>query len=154
MKVIFLDIDGVLNDHSVAATRGISQYCGIQSDKVALLNQITDKTGAKLVISSAWRYMVHGKAMTLQGFEYMMITHGLSGEIIGLTREDEKFDTRKHQILDWLINSGSYVGLNEYVILDDLDLELSDFGNRFIQTDGTVGLTQKEVDRAVEILNA
>lgn len=154
MKVLFLDIDGVLNDHSVAATRGISQYCGIQGDKVALLNQVTDKTGCKLVLSTAWRYMIHNEAMTLRGFEYMLITHGLSGDIIGLTREDRNDgDDRGSQIMDWLIANGNDIGANEYVILDDLDLNLSKFGSKFVQTNGDRGLTQEDVDKLVEILN-
>lgn len=52
MKLIFLDIDGVLNDHS----RSSSGYCTIDSDKVELFNQILDAhPNARVVISSAWR---------------------------------------------------------------------------------------------------
>ena len=47
MKVIFLDIDGVLNTNS---DREIS------NDKLKLLSELVSKTGADVVLSSSWRY--------------------------------------------------------------------------------------------------
>ncbi|MFR1854625.1 MAG: HAD domain-containing protein, partial [Beduini sp.] len=54
MKIIILDIDGVLN----------CEYCKIKIDgvhfvmdeKIILLKQLVDRTGAKIVLSSTWRY--------------------------------------------------------------------------------------------------
>ena len=46
MKVIFLDIDGVLNTNS---DREISD------DKLKLLSELVSKTGADVVLSSSWR---------------------------------------------------------------------------------------------------
>jgi hypothetical protein len=64
MKIIFLDIDGVLNRH-ILQNNG---YCGIEQPHVQALNYILAKVPeAKIVVSSAWRYMVHQQAMTLKG---------------------------------------------------------------------------------------
>lgn len=51
-SVIFLDIDGVLNVHGLPGEDG-----GLDPEKVCLLGGAIYETGAKIVLSSAWRYM-------------------------------------------------------------------------------------------------
>ena len=51
--VIFLDIDGVLNNEDT--TDRICGYRGIESEKVALLKQLVDALDAELVLASTWR---------------------------------------------------------------------------------------------------
>lgn len=64
MKVIFLDIDGVLNSHEWDT----ETMCGqIHKDKVALLNGVLRVTEAKIVLSSAWRYIVYRGECNLRG---------------------------------------------------------------------------------------
>ena len=46
MKIIFLDIDGVLNTNS---DRNISD------EKLIFLSELVPKTGAEIVLSSSWR---------------------------------------------------------------------------------------------------
>ena len=54
MKVVFLDIDGVLN--SVAFDRERTNGQGnIDKTRLPLLKQILDETGALIVLSSSWR---------------------------------------------------------------------------------------------------
>lgn len=91
MKIIFLDIDGVLNCES-AYRNGECQYqewiwedgrkdhyqrfC-VRSKE--LLNKLIDETDAKIVISSTWRH---------SGIEFMKKVwemEEMSGEIIGIT---------------------------------------------------------------------
>lgn len=94
MKLIFLDIDGVLNGHKFCKA---AQSTGIDPTRVRELNRIVRRTGAAVVLSSAWRYMVHGKAMTLDGFGYMLRTHGVAGvKLVGLTIPDEVCPACKH----------------------------------------------------------
>lgn len=54
MKVIFLDIDGVVNC-SDTKERSPSKVIGVEQSKIALVKQIIEATGAKLVLSSTWR---------------------------------------------------------------------------------------------------
>ena len=91
MKIIFLDIDGVLNCES-AYRNGECQYQEwIWEDgrkdhyqrfclrSKELLNRLIDETGAKIVISSTWRH---------SGIEFMKKVWNMeemSGEIIGIT---------------------------------------------------------------------
>lgn len=162
MKIIFLDIDGVLNGHDwdeAAQSNRIRHRC------VEQLSRILGETGAKIVLSSAWRYMIHCGAMTTIGFEYMLRTHGASGivhKIVGVTIKDEdtpgylgaghvdgSWEPRTKQIRMWLED---HPGVTEFVVIDDADLV--DFGERFVQTDGATGLTEDDANRAIDLLNA
>ena len=57
MKVIFLDIDGVLNSDDyidiAKNSQGIERHIDI--DKVKLLKKAINETGAKTVLTSSWR---------------------------------------------------------------------------------------------------
>ncbi len=91
MKVIFLDIDGVLNSEK-AYRSGECNYTkwnwedgredhhqSFCSWSKELLNKLIEETGAKIVISSTWRS---------SGIEFMRKVwelEGMSGEIIGIT---------------------------------------------------------------------
>lgn len=149
MKLLFLDVDGVLNSHEPLCPHVM---CGqIHDDKVALLKEVLLNTGAKIVLSSAWRYLVHRSEMNLVGINWLFRSHGLPDCIIGITREDTMkrniWDGRDYwpvnnergqQIHDWRKENG-HDGL--YVVVDDLDLGITEAGHPFVKTDGATGLT-------------
>jgi hypothetical protein len=151
MKLIFLDIDGVLNGHNFCHE---AQSNLINRDCVARLNRIILKTGAKVVLSSAWRYMILGGAQTLAGFEYMLRTHGATAamNIIGHTVSDETEDceTRGKQISRYGDECSEDV--EAYVVIDDDSYDIAGEGHPLVQTDGQVGLTDADADRAIELL--
>lgn len=157
---LFIDIDGVLNSHDIN-TYG---YNTIHRDKIERLNQIVKATDAEVVISSAWRYMMLAKrpAMTIDGFRYMMMTHGLASfvKVVGHTKSDEEIPERGDQIADYLLTHG----MRPYVVLDDgsevpqettrsMTQSLYDrHGDRWLVIDGAVGLTDANVAEAIAIL--
>lgn len=143
MKIIFLDIDGVLNGHFLLD----NGYCGILPDCIKNFNRIVDNTDAKVVLSSAWRYMISGGAMTKLGFEYMFKTHGAKMELIDITKSDEEIDGRAEQIDEWIQRNKP----ERFVIIDDLHLTTP---HPFIKTESKVGLTFNQAQRAIDILNA
>lgn len=156
-SILFLDIDGVLNDHTwhqPADSYTFDKPC------VERLNRIIKETNCQVVISSAWRYMVHRKAMTLTGFSLMMRTHGVTKdiELIGITHMDEPSQrliqpatTRGMQIKNWMDEFG--VG-RSYCVVDDLDLDITKFhADRFIQINGDIGMTDEDADKIIEILS-
>ena len=144
--LIFLDVDGVLNGHE----QHPNGYCGIKTECVYQLNRIIAETGAVLVISSAWRYMLR-TAMSVDGFCYMLMTYGLirDAHIEGVTPWDEDIEGRGRQIRAWM---NEYGDGRRYVVLDDMDLGITEERHPFIQTDGLVGLTEKDADAAIAIL--
>ena len=65
-KIIFLDIDGVLNSMELfdkLEESNIEPFMGIDVDEDNLeqLRYIVEKTGAQIVLSSSWRHAWHEK---------------------------------------------------------------------------------------------
>lgn len=144
-KLVFLDIDGVLNNHAFGEE---SQSSSLLPSCVHRLNRILMETGAKIVLSSAWRYMILGGAMTITGFDYLLRTHGvLHGRLIGHTPKDEAISDRGWQIQIWRWANGHE---GAYVVLDDVDV--GDF-HPFVKCDGEIGLTDDDAEKAIVILN-
>jgi hypothetical protein len=93
MKVIFLDIDGVLNHENWFKKRMTIKndfnskewndhypFYEFDPESVKQLNKIIDKTGAKVVISSTWR---HGR--TVEQLQEILDKVGFIGEVIDKT---------------------------------------------------------------------
>ena len=145
MKIIFLDIDGVLNN-SHSSTIGTEFGDNPQPALIKQLNRICDRTGAKVVISSTWRKL----AFWTQIWRLLDVL-GFTGEIVGQTPIINKIGTRRgHEIQAWIDELGE--PLESFVILDD-DSDMEHLMGHLVQTDGSVGLTGADAQRAVEILN-
>jgi len=145
MKVIFLDIDGVLNSQD-AYQVGECQYVtwfndqGKQEHHQAFcswskewINKLIEDSGAKIVISSTWR------RSGIEWLKRVWEIEGMSGEIIGVTsvlRSSELGYTipRGCEIDKWLKDKGFYhinwsrekqdeviaeSGIENYIIIDD-----------------------------------
>lgn len=161
MRLLFLDIDGVLNCHEDIFATGIHT---IDPVKVRRLNRIVRETGAEIVISSAWRYMILSGAMTLDGFRYMLNTHGLdpSVKLHGCTTSDELLSTRAAQIDAYL----RAFGRPAHVVLDDGSDErqrdellptmtqslLAEHAAQWVKVNGEVGLDDACVAQAIALL--
>lgn len=85
MKIIFLDIDGVLNhqqwygselykDFPSKENYERQQFC---TWTIELLNNLTDETGAKIVVSSSWRL-----GRTVQQLQELFELVGITGKVI------------------------------------------------------------------------
>lgn len=156
MKVIFLDIDGVLNLYCESR----DEYgCCFHPHLVDNLKRLIDETGAKIVISSTWRFS------GLVIMKEMWIKRGLPGEVVGITpnfmRHHGTTLCRGKEIDAYLEENKD---ITSYVILDDdTDMEEHQM-DRFIKTSGNkdhedcvdvgYGLTRICTDKAIEILNA
>lgn len=147
-RAIFLDIDGVLNDHEETE----SGYCGIKPACVSELNRILRAASdAHLVISSAWRYLILNGEMTLTGFMWLLLHNGIDcqNRVHGYTRKDvlgcdQGEQERAQQIREYI----DAHGIELFVVLDDLDLPIENF----IRTNGSVGLTSADAGKAIQIL--
>ncbi len=158
---LFLDIDGVLNCHEF--DREI--MCGsFHASKVGRLNYVLRTTGSRIVLSSAWRYLVYRGEMNLRGLEWLLRSHGiLADRLVGITREDTQKtvngfdgnpitwcqqDERGKEIAEWVRAHN----VQTYAVVDDLDLGIREAGHPFVQTEGKVGLTWADADKLVELL--
>lgn len=146
MKIIFLDIDGVLNNRKTQIPYGIDISC------VDNFNYIIQKTNANIVLISSWRYMIMQGEMKLKGFEYLLRSHGVNckDRLIGLTSPDEIFYERWYQVEHWIKHTENKI--DSFVILDDYE-DFPNYPQNYIQTDGYYGLTFEDAKKAVHILN-
>lgn len=149
MKIIFLDVDGVLNDHSKQS----NGYCGIKKECVENLNLILNAIpDINIVISSAWRYMIPN-SMTLQGFEYMLLVSGINcaGRLFGYTRRDSitENDDRGDQIKDFLKENPT---IEKYLIIDDMTFNYESLNLIHYTTHSKRGLTFEDADNIIHYL--
>ena len=154
MKVIFLDVDGVLN-LSAREARSPSGYIGIAEKCVRNLKSIVDQTNAYIVLTSDWKYgwspdneRCDPEARYLNK---KLNRHGL--HIMTTTREDERRH-RGHGIKDWLERNPH---VTDWVVLDDElfeDFEPLGILPHFIQTDFHAdGLNESKAIHAIVHLN-
>lgn len=183
MKVIFLDIDGVLNGYGPAQFRtwktfqkiGLGRWYkkhrrdpfGVHPEKVRRLARIIRKTDAKIVMSSSWR---HGfwqreyEELTSGGKRLHDLFNKFGIEVMDIT--PTRNDGRGMEIKEWL--DAHHGKVESFVILDDERELLGDMADdrEFIQTSSTTqggmitgnpqektGLKRRHVKAAIKILN-
>lgn len=157
MKVIFLDIDGVMNNlESLRSPRtkvasSEHSYSAAHPSCVAALNRVTAATDAKIVISSTWR------GIGLEVLFEVLHAWGVRGMIVGrtpdLAREQNSIwgaPERGAEIRQWL---DAHADVESFVILDDGD-DMGNLQHQLVQTNYERGLTEADADRAIAILNA
>ena len=135
MKVIFLDIDGVLNTNS---DREIS------NDKLKLLSELVSKTGADVVLSSSWRYGWNQPEKNQPGTRFYNLKQLLKDNDIVIKDTIGLDLTKSIQIKNYLSTNV----INNYVVLDDEPIDTTNL----VQTDGDVGLTQSDCQKATQFL--
>lgn len=162
MKVIFLDIDGVLNSNFWNESHQIEISDGtlIDEEKIKLLAELVEKTDAKIVLHSGWRIWFDTNLKPLRkeseqlvnmfdevGLSIYDVTPDLTTEEI---RRSKKFSLVKaDEILLWLKSQGE---VSAWVVIDDLDLNNELIESHQIKTDSKIGLTMEDVEAAVKKL--
>jgi hypothetical protein len=134
LKVLFLDIDGVLASVKSCIAlggwpRGVEPKDLPLFDPVALglLRSLCETAGVSIVISSTWRLM-HGWDRIGRGLD--LPTMGATPRLCGI---------RGDEIAAWMLD---YPGVIEsYAILDDDSDMLSDQMANFVKVSGTDGLS-------------
>merc|ERR1719285_158625 len=147
VRIIFLDVDGVINHPS--SENGATTVC---PECVNKLKSVLSHTSAKIVLSSTWRLNKrHRKTL----FRHLRAIELDQGVVVGETRDlrkDEK--NRAEEINDWLSNPKLYKKkqitalapwqVQTWVSLDDLDLAgiqpNMHVRNRHIKLDPLLGL--------------
>ena len=158
IKLIFLDVDGVLNSHSTEDV--VDGYIGIDDKKVKLLKEIVDETDANIVLVSSWKQWWFKEDIS-KDIQDAFANH-LDKKLkeAGLTIFDKTMDKnstrRGHGIIryiDGLSKDGIIV--DKYVILDDetWDYSQEHIANHLVQTSFYKnGLEKKHVRKAIEKL--
>jgi hypothetical protein len=158
-KIIFLDIDGVLNSSDYLATRSkdesedLYKYLDnfIDERAVLVLEEIASKSNAEIVISSTWR-LYHFETL-----KTLLPNKGLTSKIIGKT-PNKKGCCRGCQIHQWIRDNISYLEVDSassfksYLILDDDTDMLLQQKDNFIHITNDYGLTEKYIQICLNVL--
>jgi len=160
MKIIFLDIDGVLNsdtwEKSKAFKNGEYPSNSFDPFSVQLLNNIINETQAKVVLTSTWRLK-----FTLQEMKDIFRRVGIQCQLIDFTpdlKKDNDFTLRGNEILKWCKDNRELLGtkpLNytDFIILDDNNDMLLWQSKYFFQTDKLCGLSPTVAREVIRMLN-
>ena len=157
MKIVFLDIDGVLNSHKLMKKMGHEDYDLddlIDPDAVSLLNNRTDATGASIVVSSSWRLNYLGQPQGLTRLcALLKDRHGIKAPIIGMTPEKRNAlrNVRGKEIQTWL--DCAPVQVDDFIIIDD-DSDMGRLRNKQIKTSMIDGLRIDHVEEGIRRLGA
>lgn len=163
MKAIFLDVDGVLNCEWCKVK--IDEVHFVMDEKLELLKQLIDRTGAEIVLSSTWRFgweYMDAHIPENDAFRKREIRHFLALQEklreFGLEFLDrtpvlnESMNHRGEEIDQWL-REWKGEPVESFVTLDDLNGKyLRPHAGRLVRTPITKGLLQKHVELAVKIL--
>ena len=139
MKVIFLDVDGVLNDWDTSA---LSKYLWYKKSCIEQLQLLVKNTGAKIVVSSTWKYsdeLLSKLKNVLE--EYGMFVHDVTPDL----------DDKPPEIRAYL---EAHPEIEKYVVLDDDDF-FKEFGWNCVRTLGylRMGLDEQYRRVAESVLN-
>jgi hypothetical protein len=135
MKVLFLDIDGVLNCPKTPNPRHFPYV--VDQRLLARLQKLLDRTGAKVVLSSTWRLDPIG----------LFAAKHWGVPFIGVCPDRPK-SARCKEILSWL---SDHPKTTRYAVIDDEDDELDQLP--LFQPAGKTGLTMDIVKGAEAYLN-
>jgi len=174
MKIIFLDIDGVLNCEKAYLTGfckytddlyGMRGHQAFYPSSKDLINKLIEETGVKIVISSTWRMS------GLEWMQHIWEQEEMSGEIIDITARSD-LRIRGLEIDDWLNSKDfseinwskelqqEYVdksGIENYLIIDDDTDMLYNQRNNFVHVQPSPrnrsGFNKRHYNKALRILS-
>ena len=149
MKIIFFDIDGVLNSHQYDADRGTAEG-NVDVSRLLLLKQLVDQTGAKIVLTSSWRYHWDpaGECTDEIGKE-LEDTFG-EFEIYLYDKTPDLDNDRAKEINKWLAMNRD---VDAFVVIDDIKFGWYELAPFVVNTDYRIGrgLEERQIEKAIKI---
>ena len=155
MKIIFLDIDGVLNSDTYLKSRPANSADNrIDLSRVKLLADLVKSTNAKIVLTSTWRVDWNMIPLLCGNFgKYInecFSAYGIS--IFDKTPCISLLNGRRKEIVTWLSRHRGDV--ESFVILDDMDFGWEELHSSVVITNPQgYGLEEEHVQKAIELLN-
>jgi hypothetical protein len=149
VKVIFLDIDGVLNSEAWwnrPEVRSLPFYeRSFDPRAVKRLNHLIRESDAGIVLSSSWRTNRRSDA------EALFRLAGIEGEAVGVTPWllKNRQATRGDEIRAWLARQ--FDRPEKFIVVDD-GADMGALEPHLVQVDHRVGLQDSDVKRAVRLL--
>lgn len=152
MKILFLDVDGVLNCANFMARRVKGErFTMIDPMRSLLVHRICEATGCKIVVSSSWRHSPDGLEEIKTAVGAFNVIDKTPRTVLPLA----KFE-RGCEIKEWLDRHDlENEPVKRYAILDDDNDMLTEQLPNFFRTDWEgEGLTQEIADAVITHLNS
>jgi hypothetical protein len=161
MKVLFLDVDGVLNSKSYVRRAGGTFNHGakilpdmdphmarnlhmLDPEPCGRLHRILSVTGAKVVLSSSWRY----GTTTVEMAELLRL-RGCTTHFVGWTPTLNLYRGRGKEIDAWLKVNPE---VTQFAIVDD-DSDMDPHMDRLVKTSWDTGMLDEHADRLIQMLS-
>lgn len=162
-KVIFLDIDGVLNSNFWNHTHQfeISDGTLIDRDKIKMLAELVRRIGAEIVLHSGWKYWFDDGLNPLRSesekLQTLLLEEGLRISSVTPDHATEEIKRAKKFSLVKAAEILAYVkahqDVEEWVVIDDLDLHNAEVERHQLRTDAQVGLTAEDITVIEKLLS-
>jgi len=136
-RIVFLDVDGVLHPYHARKSKLFRKDCMLR------LKKIIEATEAAIVLSTSWRRTPQGQAAVNE----QLRKHAIPAAI-GITRIRHNEYLRHEEILHWI---SQHPSTSHWVALDDLPMP--QLREHYIQTNPDVGLTDSNVQQAIQVLS-
>lgn len=145
-RVLFLDVDGVLN----CPNEVWAKFHNLQNNPSDQINQemfdrlvkTCNDNGLNIVLSSSWRYSEQYRTTIVNKLIEACL------KVVGFTKIDV-FTWRHEEIQDWLNEND----VDAFVIVDDMrSASNSKLDRYFVQTNGSIGLTDKDCEKITNII--
>ena len=146
MKIIFLDIDCVLNTYSTK--RFVYGFTFVDTRKVLRLRDIVERTGAQLVLSSTWRIAdtpIHKLCYEALKAEFERVRCPVWVDSTPYLPGAKRWQ----EINAWLL---LHPEVEDFIILDDWVDELLPYFDKLVQTSPLHGLNKERAELAIQML--
>ena len=138
MKLLFLDIDGVLTSNETISRKEFLYT--FSASCVWALNRILRDNKVKIILTSSWRTVFDAEKQNQIFRENGII------QLPGGQTNDFGYENRSLEIQDYL----SKRKVENYVILDDM--KINGFKGHFVLVNPSTGLTENDVEKVNRIL--
>ena len=154
MKIIFLDIDGVLNNTKTKEHCGYET--GVENHALLLLKDIVDKTSAKICLVSSWKeyWFKDNKVNQDEMANYLDRKFAEVG--LAIWDKTKEIQKRGKEIKNYINDlKAQNIEVDSFVILDDELLDYKEEGllKHLVHTDYLVGFTKDDSIKAINILS-
>lgn len=156
MNVVFLDIDGVLNN-AKTQSKCPSGFTGISNNLLKRLKKIVHTTNSRIVLTSTWKDCWNKNPLQCDE-DGMYLNRKLKQQGMFVFDKVQDISKTNSSYRGWSIMK--YLNENDWtdnwVVLDDFEFDFETYPeimNNFVQTNPVVGITNEDVEKAIEILN-
>jgi len=149
MKILFLDVDGVINSEETFRVNGHARF-PIDAYMAFLVGKIQLDTDCKVVLSSSWRH--HSESVEYIHNRIVNIYDTTGSEPLDLDRPSGVENCQRGREIKAWMESQKYK-IDKYAILDDDSDMLPEQLPNFFQTSWKIGLTDEITEKIIKHLN-